>query len=506
MVRLLAILGGLSVAMDMGSGAPLEESLRRCLVAARLAGAVGCSEDEVRVVIYTSLLQHLGCTAYASEIARVFGDDIAGTRLAFLTDFTQPKEVFGSFVPTLAAATGQHTARVVMSTIVAGKRVEKAGPRATCEVARDASRRLGLTEAVQDNLFHITAMWNGQGYPPARGGSIPLGARLMHVASTAVLFYLHAGLDEARAQLARRSAIYLDPALVSACTPDLFVGIEDLDAYAAVLDAEPDPVRLIDSLEMQGVAQTFGDLVDLKTPWLPGHSSGVADLAGAAAELLGLPDPTGLRIAGHLHDVGRVGVSSRIWNKPGPLTASERDQARLHPYFTERIMSRIPALSTITPWASQHHERADGSGYHRGLQAAQLAVPARVLAAADCYRSRVEERPYRPAATTAHAGRHLRNEATAGRLDGDAVAAVLEAAGLARRARPHRPAGLTERQIEVLQLVARGMSNREIAQRLVISRRTAEHHVQDLYLKIGAASRAAAALFAMEHGLLSKPG
>ncbi len=156
--------------------------------------------------------------------------------------------------------------------------------------------------------------------------------------------------------------------------------------------------------------------------------------------------------------------------------------------------------------ASQHHERSDGSGYHRGVNASQLTLPSRVLAASDCYRSLVEDRPYRPAAPAGEAARRLRAEVTAGRLDGDAVAGVLAAAGQAGGVRRTRPAGLTERQVEVLRLLARGMTNREVADRLVISQRTAEHHVQDVYLRIGVSTRAAAALFAMEHGLLDKSG
>ena len=504
MFRLLGILGGLSVATDLGSGAALEESLRRCVVASRLARLVGCLDEEVRAVIYTSLLQDLGCTASSHELARTFGDDIAAIRFAFLTDFTRPKDVIRTFVPGLAEATGRGKARVLVSAVLAG--MDSVGPSATCEVARDAARRLGLQNSVQDSLFHMPAMWNGKGYPPVGGNAIPLSTRLMHVASTAVLFHLHAGLDTALIEVTRRAGTYLDPSLVAVFSPEILDGIDDLDAYDAVLDAEPDPVRMIDLQEVQSVARTFGDLVDLKTPWLLGHTSAVADLASDAAQSLGIGDPQDLRIAGHLHDVGRLGVSSRIWAKPGPLSASERDLARLHPYYTERILTRVPALAGIAVLASQHHERSDGSGYHRGVNSSQLSLPSRVLAASDCYRSQVEERPYRPAASAGEAARRLRAEVTAGRLDEDAVAVVLDAAGQPGGLRRARPAGLTERQIEVLRLVARGMSNRELADRLVISRRTAEHHVQDVYLRIGVSTRAAAALFAMEHGLLDKSG
>src|SRR5690606_20052207 len=156
--------------------------------------------------------------------------------------------------------------------------------------------------------------------------------------------------------------------------------------------------------------------------------------------------------AGHLHDIGRMGVSSYIWDKAAPLTASERDQARLHAYHGERIVARVPELSGIAALVGRHHERCDGSGYYRGLTGAQLPMASRVLSVADRYRELVEGRPHRPSVTPAKAADRLRWEATAGRLDPDAVAAVLAEAGHSAHRSSSLPAGLTERQVEVLRL------------------------------------------------------
>lgn len=509
MFRLLGLLGGLSLVTDLGTGAPLEESLKRAVVATRLAGRAGCDKAATGEVLYTSLLQHLGCTAYSHEAARIWGDDIAFVRLAFLTDFADRKDVWSTWVRGLAAVTDRSPARIIATAATTGRKGGTEGPAATCEIARDASAWLGLPPSVQDDLFHGLAMWNGTGHPAVAGEAIPLVTRVMHVASTAVLFALHVGTAEAVQQVRRRAGTYLDPDLVDVFVRDageLLADLHALDAYEEVLALEPDPVRLVDEADLETVARTFGSLAELKSPWLQGHSAAVADLAASAVRLLGLADQVEpVRIAGHLHDLGRVAVSSRIWDKPGPLSASEREEARLHPYQSERVLNRVPALADVARLAGQHHERCDGSGYHRGLGAAQLTMGSRVLAAADEYRSLVEDRPHRRALSAADAAIRLRAEARGGRLDADAVAAVLEAAGV-RTGRRTRPAGLTERQVEVLQLVARGLSNREIAARLVISRRTAEHHVQDVYTKIGASTRAGAALFAMQHGLLGEPG
>ena len=508
MFRLLGLLGGLSVATDLGTGAPLEESLKRCVVATRLAARADCGVDDTRDILYVALLQHLGCTAFAHEMAGVFGDDIAAVRAALLADWTDSRDLFRTFVPEVASSTGRSRVRTLASAVRSGPLLERDAPVATCEVARGASRRLGLPPTVQDALGHITAMWDGHGSPAVAGTEIPLPARAMHVASVATLFALTAGPEPAVAEVRRRTGTYLDPDLADLVTADLLEDLEDLDAYAEVLAAEPDPVRLVDPSDVEQVARTFGDLADLKSPWLHGHSAAVADLAAGAARRLGLPDAdvATVRVAGHLHDLGRIGVSSRIWDKQRPLTASERAQVELHPWHTEQVLSRVPALAGAARLAGQHHERVDGSGYHRRAVAAQLSMPARVLAAADRYRTLVEDRPHRPARTPDAAAAELGADGRAGRLDADAVAAVLEAAGHLRAGRRARPGGLTERQVDVLRLLAAGRSNREIAEVLVISPRTAEHHVQDVYTRIGVSSRAGAALFAMEHGLLGKPG
>jgi HD-GYP domain-containing protein (c-di-GMP phosphodiesterase class II)/predicted DNA-binding protein (UPF0251 family) len=507
---MLELLGGLSLVTDIGTGSPLEESLRRCLVAGRLAKIIGCADDEVSDVLYTALLQHLGCTAYAHEVARVWGDDVITTRVNFLSSTGEIADMWRVWIPGMAQATGRSKARVLATTVVTAKRMDAEGTQATCEVARGASQGLGLPQPVQDGLSHMFAMWNGKGLPSTAGEAIPMTARVMQVAFTAVMFALHANIDVAVAEVRRRAGMQLDPGLAELLiqrADELFGDLDHIDAYQAVLNAEPAPVRRVGQAELAGVARTFGNLVDLKSPWLRGHSAAVGDLAAAAAGTLCRSDDLDtLRIAGYLHDLGRVGVSSAIWDKPGALSAAERDQARLHAYHSERILARIPRLMSLATLVGQHHERSDGSGYHRGLTAAQLSIPSRVLACADAYRTMIEDRAHRKGIAAARAADRLEAEAHAGRLDADAAGAVIDAAGLRRGVRRSRPADLTDRQVEVLRLVARGLSNAEIADRLVLSRRTVEHHVQDAYIKIGVATRAGAAMFAMQHGLLDQSG
>ncbi|MGH3132989.1 MAG: HD domain-containing phosphohydrolase, partial [Gaiellaceae bacterium] len=219
-----------------------------------------------------------------------------------------------------------------------------------------------------------------------------------------------------------------------------------------------------------------------------------------------------LRLAGHemallrraalVQDAGRMGVSNSIWDKPGPLSSAEIERVRLHPYYVERMFQQLPTLASIGALAAQHHERLDGSGYPRGLAGNGLSPTARTLAAADVYRALVEPRPHRPAHGAEEAARELRSEVKRGRLDGDAVNAVLPAAGHRVRRRRDWPRGLTPREVEVLALIARGHSNREVARRLHLAEKTVGNHVEHIYAKIGSSTRAEASLFAMQHGLL----
>jgi len=274
--------------------------------------------------------------------------------------------------------------------------------------------------------------------------------------------------------------------------------------WELLLAAEPEPHRHVTGAELVPIAEAFGRFADLKSPFTLGHSAAVAERALAAAERAGLPraEREALRIAALLHDLGRVTVPNGIWDKPGPLGALEWERVRTHAWHTERILSRSPLLARYARLAGADHERLDGSGYHRNAEAAGLSIAARLLAAADVYQALGEERPHRRAFAREDAARALGEEASAGRLCRDAVAAVLASDGTRISSRAVNPAGLSEREVEVLCLVARGLSNKEIAARLYLSARTVGNHIAHIYDKTGVRTRAAAALFAVQEDLL----
>jgi HD-GYP domain-containing protein (c-di-GMP phosphodiesterase class II)/DNA-binding CsgD family transcriptional regulator len=311
------------------------------------------------------------------------------------------------------------------------------------------------------------------------------------------LVLLHGGLctvetlDAMRVAFAQQYKVYLFERRGHGRTPDV-------DGPITYKNMAADTVAFLDALGLRA------DLVDLKSPYLAGHSRGVANLVEAAAQVSGLSEHevTAVRRAGLIHDLGRLGVSNAVWDKPGPLTAAEFERARLHPYLTDRMLARVPALAHSREIAARHHERLDGSGYPGGLTAASLGPSDRLLAAADVYHALTEPRPHRPALDPAGAADQLRAQGRAGLLDGEAINAVLRAAGRPAPTRRGWPAGLTAREVEVLGLLARGHPNKQIALRLGVTPKTVANHVEHIYTKIAVSSRAAATLYASRHGLL----
>jgi putative nucleotidyltransferase with HDIG domain len=510
-LRLADLLAALSVATDLGMGRPPETAIRSCLVATGLARAMDLPERQVADVYFASLLRHLGCTATAAVEASIYGgDELASRRAAEPADFGNTLEMLAL---TLGMGRGQGLgrprllARAVVGDIKHGTMIL----RSVCEAASLLSGRLGLGPQVRDALFQQFERWDGKGEPQGlAGGDIALSARISEVTNQALLFLQAAGLEGAMAMVEKRSGGWFDPSVVEVFRhhgADILRRVDAADPWEAVIATEPTPARHITEAELDQVARSFADMIDLKSIYTLSHSAGVATLADSAARSLGLTegDVTEVRRAGLLHDLGRAAVSSGTWDKPGPLTRGEREQIRLHSYYTERILACSRVLEPLGRIAGLHHERLDGSGYHRGATAAAIPVTARILAVADAFQTATQDRPHRPARSPEQAADLMVAEAAARRLDADCVRAVIEAAGESPpQMRADWPAGLTDREVEVLRLVARGLSNQEIASRLVISRRTAEHHVQNVYGKIGSSTRAAAALFAMEHDLLHR--
>lgn len=350
--------------------------------------------------------------------------------------------------------------------------------------------------------------WDARGLPDRRdGATLSVPTRVVQVADAAERGFRGAGALGAIATVAEQSGRALDPALCDAFCTEAATLIEVLEApsvWEELIDAEPGPVMRVSPARLDDVAASFGQFADLKSVWTLGHSIDVASLCEQAAAQMGLDahEQAVVRRAGWLHDIGRTSVSNRVWDKPAALDHAERELVKLHAYQSERILSVAPGFREERAVAAAAHERCDSGGYPKGVASSALGTPARILAAADVLVALGSARPHRASFSIAQATDLLAGEVQCGHLDRNAVEAVLAAAGLESRSRLANPAGLTEREVEVLGALARGGTNKDIARELGITAKTVAHHVGHIYDKVGVRSRAGVALFAVDHGLL----
>jgi HD-GYP domain-containing protein (c-di-GMP phosphodiesterase class II) len=507
-VRLNELLMALSLATDLGFGQPAEHMVRSARLGMRLGARLGLDDADLAVLYDVSILTYVGCPIYGNEAAAVFGDDIDFRSEAVQTDLVGFQAMM--FMLRRAGSDGSAAHRVAT-----GARLMASGGKALveqmanhCSAAGVFADRLGLDGEVKAGIEQAYARWDGKGVPAElQGDGLSLAARVSHVAEACEVAHRLGGIDNALGMVRSRRGTHFDPAVADAALVDadaLFDGI-DVDAVDDFLTSEPFARPTLTDDQLDAALEAIGDFCDLRCPYFAGHARGTAALVDVAGTTLQLTADEArlVRRAAWVHDLGRFGVPGTVWDKPGPLSATDQERMRLHVYYVERIFQRPEPLRRVGLLAATHHERMDGSGYHRGVGGAMLSTPARLLAAADAYQAMLQPRPHRDARTPEDAASEMRAEADARRLDGDAVDAVLAAAGHATRPRATAgPSGLTAREADVLGLLAQGMSNKAIATTLGISAKTVGNHVEHVYTKLGVNNRAGAALRAMEFGVI----
>lgn len=510
-LRLAELLGALSLATDLAYQATPETALKNALLSVRFGRLLGLQEQVLSDVYYLALVSHLGCTSYAQEQGELAaGDDLSVRRTYVDADLAnRPEMIRLALTEMTRGMSAVDRTRSVAGLIAAGRGFLATGNTAICEVSARLGERLGVGPNVSRALNEVLARWDGKLFPVPPGEGISLISRLTHLTRVAQTHFAGRGPAAAADVVRKRRGAEFDPRLADAfleAYPELLGGITEASVWDQAMEAEPAPQRLVPQSHLDDVAVAVADFTDIKSPFTLGHSRQVGALAGRAGECMGLKtsETSLLRLAGHVHDLGAVSVPQRVWIKEGPLNRPELEAIRLHAYHTERILSAARSLQPMGRLAGTHHERVDGSGYHRGATGAALPPAARILAAAEMYQSLIEKRSWRRAFAPRDAARIVSDEVGSGRLDRTAVKAVLEAAG--QPAGPRRvawPAGLSDREVEVLRLLAEGHSNRSIAATLNLSEATVRTHALNIYGKTGVHSRAGIGLFAVEHDLIS---
>ena len=514
-LRLSEFVATLALAQDNAFGQPLESQLRSCLLATWMCEAAEV-DDQVRDSAYwVALLRYVGCTGHAHEVATVFGDEIAIRAQTLVHDAADPAEVMRDvFEFATAGHPEEERDEIVRMLQETAHEWAVHNFASGCEVADMLVERLDFGPGVREALAFTFERWNGNGFPNhASGESIPLAMRVVHLShdmeAIGRIFSPGRALEAARD---RRDRTY-DPALA-----DLFVAHGDewferlrtTEPWDAVLALEPEPRRVLDGEALDKALTVAADFIDLKSPYMVGHSRRCAGLAADAARVLGFPDDAVSRLsrAALVHDFGATAVPNSIWDKPGSLTRTEFDRVELHPMLTEQMLRRSPALAALNPVACAHHEKCDGSGYHKRLRAGPGDLDACLLTATEIYVGMTTERADRPAFSPDEAAAELRRLESEGVIEARASRAVLVASGHGEprapdRKRAQNPGGLSRREVEVLHLAAIGLTTRQIAERLYISAKTADHHIQHIYAKIGVSTRAAAALWASQNAVVA---
>ncbi|MBV9000577.1 MAG: HD domain-containing protein [Solirubrobacterales bacterium] len=448
-LQLSEVLSALSHALDITEGQVPGHAERSCLIGMRIADALDLDDATRASLFYALLLKDAGCSSNAAKVAALFGADDAMVKSSRrLTDTSSTPQALRHVLRTAGAGgsvldRGRHTAAVL--------RAGRAGARSLielrCERGAAVARAIGLDEFAARAIMDVDEHWDGGGYPAGIAGEeISLGGRVLCLAQTAEVFWQHGGAGAACEIARQRRGTWFDPSLV-----DAFVALEhDAEFWRSletpvVASVEPrGQVLVADDYRLDRVAHAFASIVDAKSPYTAHHSEGVAAIADGLAELLEVDSETRamLRRGALLHDIGKLGVSNRILDKPGPLGPGEWQAVRRHPQRSMEILARVRAFEHVARIAGAHHERLDGSGYYRGLTAAQLDRPSRILAVADVAEALSAARPYRPALSDDEVLSIMRADADRA-LDPDAFAALEQVLpARSTETRPTRPSGL----------------------------------------------------------------
>jgi HD-GYP domain-containing protein (c-di-GMP phosphodiesterase class II)/DNA-binding CsgD family transcriptional regulator len=513
-LRLGEFVATLALAQDNAFGQPLESQLRSCLLACWMCDEAGFDRQVRDTTYWVALLRYIGCTGHAHEVATLFGDEIAIRAQTLVHDAANPPEVIRDVLDfaTRGRAEAERDA-IVHLVQTSAKEWATHNFKSGCEVGDMLLARLDFTADVRQALAFTFERWNGKGYPThASGDAIPLPMRIVHLThdmeAIGRLFSVEQALEAVRN---RRDQTY-DPALADLFTVHGAAWLErlrTLEPWDAVMALEPTPHRTLEGAALDNALTVAADFIDMKSPYMQGHSRRFARLAEDAARVLGLAADVvvDIRRAALVHDFGTTAVPNSIWDKPGALTRAEFDRVELHPMLTEQMLRRSAALAALNPLAAVHHEKCDGSGYHKRVCSDGSDLGANVMAATEIYVGLTADRADRSALPAAAAAASLRQRASEGALESRAVSAVLVAAGhgepSGQDSRAKLPGGLSRREVDVLRLAAKGLTTKAIADQLFISPKTTDHHIQHIYNKIGVSTRAAAALWAMQHAVMS---
>jgi HD-GYP domain-containing protein (c-di-GMP phosphodiesterase class II) len=406
-IRVSELISALSYALDLTEGRPMGHSVRSCLIGMRIAEELGLPAEAQADLYYTLLLKDAGCSSNSSRLYHILNaDDIRAKGDLKTTDWTKIGWESLHYAVTHVATSTPFPQRVwrLLQVAATQQRDSCELVKIRCERGSSIARRLGFSEAVAMGIHSLDEHWNGGGYPNGQAKrEIPQASNIANLAQTLEVFWAAKGSDAAIDAAEARSGRWFDPELVKPAVSlakrgSLWAELGADELLDKVISQEPQDRQLTATEStIDSICLAFAEIIDAKTPFTYRHSNGVADAAMAIGRGLGVEQKEirRLRRAALLHDIGKLGVSNAILEKPGKLTDEEFTQVRKHPYYTHEILKRIPAFEDFSTDAASHHERLDGKGYWRGLSGEDMSLSTRILAVADVFDALKAKRPYR---------------------------------------------------------------------------------------------------------------
>ncbi len=398
------LIGAFSYALDLTDGQPPGHCVRCAWIGMHVGRQLGLDEHALWALYYTLLLKDLGCSSNAARICQLYlADDHR-----FKRDFKLVGADTSSLLRFVVSHTGPdnrwHSRLSALAHIMRnGSRLSRELILARCTRGADIARQLGFPETVAEAVHGLDEHFDGSGQPEGRRGeAIPVGSRIALLAQVVDVFHFSSGHDAALAEIRSRAGSWFDPALVEAfeavARDSAFwqtLAEEGIDAAVRALEPA-DAAFAVDEDYLDAIAAAFGGVVDAKSPFTAGHSARVSEISDRVADRLGMPHPQRrwLRRGALLHDVGKLGVSNTILDKPGKLDVHEWEVIKLHPAYSEQILARVPPFAELARIVGAHHERLDGRGYPRGLAGPQISLETRIITVADIFDAISSERPY----------------------------------------------------------------------------------------------------------------
>ena len=432
-IELSELVGALTFALDLTEGQPAGHSLRCCWIGMHIGRQIGLIPTQLSDLYYTLLLKDIGCSSNAARICKLFLTD----DLSFKHDIKSVDDSLPQLLRFVLAHTGNGSSlterlRAMVNTAMTGGGIARELIETRCQRGAEVVRQMRFSEDVARGILDLDEHWNGKGHPEGLAGEgISLYARIALLSQVADVFRTQQGPEAALAEVRRRAGNWFDPALVTAfeqvgSDPRFWSALNAGDLDRAVIALEPQAlVRRVDEDYLDAIAQGFAQVVDAKSPFTSGHSDRVALFADMIAEQLGFTDQRRrwLKSAALLHDIGKLGVSNTVLDKPGKLDESEWAAIKQHPALGETILSRVAVFRDLATIAGAHHERLDGKGYPRGRDASGIDLETRIVTTADIFDALTADRPYRARMPVSEAMRIMR-EGLGTSIDADCFAAL----------------------------------------------------------------------------------